>query len=484
MPSISRRHFIQGSSAAVLLAQAPAALARARRSDEVRVAVIGLRGRGGNHIGALKAIPGVKLVMLCDVDRGVLARAAKGLEEQGITVETATDARRVLERKDIDAVTIATPNHWHSLLTIWACQAGKDVYVEKPVSHNPFEGRQMVRAARKYERIVQAGTQARSSPAIAEAVAFVREGKLGKITCARGLCYKPRQSIGKVRGPHGAPAGVDYELWTGPAPLVPLMRANLHYDWHWDFATGNGDLGNQGVHQVDICRWFLGEQGLAPRVQSIGGRFGYEDDANTPNTLISVHEYEAAPLVFEVRGLPRDLAAQTTDWGGGMDQFLGASIGCIIHCEGGHVLVTSNYGHAKAFDLEGQEVGAWQGDSDHFANFIAAVRSRKQTDLAADIEQGHVSSALCHTSNASYLAGHAASLDEARAALGEGVGAQTFERMREHLEANGVDLAQARATLGASLEIDPAREAVIGNPLAASFLTRPYRAPFVVPAEV
>ncbi|MFT5153797.1 MAG: putative dehydrogenase, partial [Planctomycetota bacterium] len=441
MNSISRRHFIQASTAtAAILGTAPAVLARRSRSDELRVAVIGVRGRGGSHIHGLQKLDGVQVTLLCDVDENALARAATGLAEKGVEVETETDLRRVMDRKDIDIIATATPNHWHSLLTIWACQTGKDVYVEKPVSHNVFEGRQMVRAARKYNRIVQTGTQARSSTSIAEAVAWVQAGNLGKIVCSRGLCYKPRQSIGKVRGPQGIPAGVDYDLWIGPAPLVPLMRRSLHYDWHWDFATGNGDLGNQGIHQMDIARWFLGEKKLAPRVQSLGGRFAYDDDADTPNTVVAVHDYASAPLVFEVRGLPKDAASQKKDWGGSMDTYMGARIGNIVHCEEGHVLVSNSYNNVRAFDKEGTMVKEWKGSADHFADFIDAVRSRKSSDLAADIEEGHISSALCHTSNASYLAGQTVSLDDGRTSMGEGFGGEAFGRLYEHLSANGVGL--------------------------------------------
>ena len=194
------------------------------------------------------------------------------------------DIRRLLDDKSIDAISVATPNHWHALATIWACQAGKDVYVEKPVSHNVSEGRRMVEAARKYERIVQTGTQCRSHKGIQDAIDFLRSGKLGQIYMAKGLCYKPRGSIGhKPDGP--VPANVDYDIWLGPAPKRPFNPNRFHYNWHWNWDYGNGDLGNQGIHQMDLARWGLGKNELPKAVMASGGRFGYSDDGQTPNTL-------------------------------------------------------------------------------------------------------------------------------------------------------------------------------------------------------
>jgi len=461
------------------------ARARARRigpNDTIRAAVIGIRGRGGNHIDGLQRLEGVEVVALCDVDEKVLAGKRKQFAEKyGREVEGETDMRRLFDRDDIDVVSTATPNHWHSLLTIWACQAGKDVYVEKPVSHNVWEGRQMVNAARRYNRIVQTGTQCRSSRAIAEAASWVQAGKLGSIKIARGFCYKPRRSIGKVTGPQGVPAHIDYDRWLGPAPLEPLMRKNLHYDWHWDFSTGNGDLGNQGIHQVDLCRWFLGEPRLSSRVMSVGGRFGYADDSDTPNTLITLHDYPTAPLLFEVRGLPRDKQAQEENWGGGMDNYKGVRVGAVIECEDGRVVVP-NYNSAQAYDTSGEKVQEWKGAEDHFANFIDAVRSRKQSDLNSDIEEGHVSSGLCHTGNISYKLGRSASPDEIKQELDGTPLLEAWERMQSHLVANGVE--GGRATLGPRLLMDPKSETFEDNAMASSMLSRAYRPGYGVPSMV
>jgi predicted dehydrogenase len=491
MKHLTRRSFLK--SAAVTTAavswsakswsQIPSA------NDDVRVAVVGFGGRGGDHIGGLSKVKGCRIAGLCDVDDAILGREKKKWDDKGVTVETHKDIRRLLESKNIDVISIATPNHWHSLAAIWAVQAGKDVYVEKPVSHNVFEGRKMVEAARKYQKIVQTGTQSRSSHAIKEAVEWVAAGNLGKITASRGLCYKPRTSIGRVSGPQPVPAGVDYDLWCGPAPMDPIRRRRFHYDWHWIWNYGNGDLGNQGIHQMDIARWFLGVNELSPRIVSLGGRLGYEDDGETANTQIVYHDYARAPLIFEVRGLPRskDLV-KNGGWGGGdMDKFpkdKGGSVAVIIHCEGGLVVVP-NYSSAAAYDEDGSKVKEWKGSEDHYANFIKAVRSRKHTDLNADILEGHLSSALCHTGNISYRLGRKQKQGEIRDAIKANKQlSESTERMFEHLAANGVDLDATPVQLGVALTMDPKTERFLGNDAANEMLTRPYRKPYIVPEKV
>lgn len=499
MPPLNRRQLVRGSAAAAATASltslAPSVRTRPLgRSDGLRVAVAGVRGRGNNHIDGMQHQPGVDVVALVDVDAHVASDRKQGLAKkksergeawQGAGVDTYADIREVLDRSDIDAVCLATPNHVHSLHTIWACQAGKDVYVEKPVSHNIFEGRQMVRAARKYERIVQTGTQSRSSGGMREAIEWAQAGNLGEPRIARGTCFKPRKSIGKVDGPQAVPEHVDWDLYCGPAPLSPLMRSRLHYDWHWQFAMGNGDLGNQGIHQVDMCRWAIGADKLAPAVASIGGRFGYDDDGDTPNTLSMFLAYEPVPILFEVRGLPRDAQAQKDSWGGGgMDRYRGSAIGATLECDGGY-LHMPNYHSAVAYDAEGKEIKRWQGAEDHFENFVAAVRSRKAESLNADILEGHLSSGLCHMGNISYLRGKEMSPDQIRSELGEHAeGKLAFTRLAEHLDRNGVDLGGHRATLGPWLEFDPARERFTSDEEANALLTRDYRAPFTVAEEV
>jgi predicted dehydrogenase len=410
----------------------------------------------------------------------VLRSGVTRLSKDGGQVEGFQDIRKLLDYKNLDIVTIATPNHWHSLAAIWAIQAGKDVYVEKPVSHNVWEGRKVVEAARTHGRIVQTGTQSRSNTGMREAIQYIHDGQLGKIKLVRGLCYKRRPSIGKVDGKQPVPQGVDLDLWCGPAPLndEPLMRKKFHYDWHWIWATGNGDLGNQGIHQMDISRWALGVDHLSPRVWSLGGRFGYVDDGQTPNTQIVYHDYDKAPLIFEVRGLPAKPAAEGAKET--MDNLKGASVGVIIECEGG-TMVIGSYSAAVVFDKEGKEIKKFKGDASHYDNFLKAVHSRKYTDLNADILEGHLSSALCHTGNISYRLGNETPTKKILGKIKSDADAsESFGRMLEHLKINEVDLDKTRATLGPVLTMDPKTERFKGNSKANALLKRNYRKPYVI----
>jgi len=478
MANVNRRSFIRSTALTAAAASLPArSWARILgANDDIRAAVVGFNGRGRDHLRGLSGLPGVRITALCDVDSRILEAEVKRFKDKNQPVEGFTDMRKLLECKDVDVVTFATPNHWHSLGAIWAIQAGKDVYLEKPVSHNVSEGRRVVEFARKHNRIVQVGTQSRSSlTGIKEAVAWVRAGNLGKILVSRGLCYKRRDSIDKVDGPQPIPSEIDYELWCGPALKLPLTRKRLHYDWHWVWNTGNGDLGNQGIHEMDVARWFLGVNELAPRVFSVGGRVGYIDDGETPNTQVIFQDYPTAPLIFEVRGLPSKTGARE------MDSYKGAGVGNVVECEGGYVTVP-NYTSAVAFDNNGQQIKDFKGSESHYANFIKAVRSRKHTDLNADILEGHLSSALCHTGNISYLLGSQKSPDEIREAIkGNKDTAEAFGRMGEHLAANGVDVAKDKLTLGLMLKMGPKTERFIGNAKANELLTRPYRPGFAVP---
>lgn len=481
----NRRRFLQKSAALStgVFYIAKTSWAQKSPGDTLNVAVIGFKGRGGSHISGFKGLKkeGVHVTALCDVDRDVLDKHVAGLskEKDQPKVTGYTDLRRVLEDKSIDAVSIATPNHWHALATIWAVQAGKDVYVEKPVSHCVWEGRQMVKAARKYQKMVQTGTQSRSSrEGIGEAVKWVQGGGLGKIILARGLCYKRRDSIGKAEGVQKIPDTLDYNLWCGPGPVKDLTRKRLHYDWHWTWDYGNGDLGNQGIHQMDIARWFLGEMTVSPSVWSVGGRLGYEDDGETANTQIIYHGYEKAPLIFEVRGLAEAKASKN------MDKYKGAGVGVIVECEGGYVVVP-NYSSATAYDPNGKVIREWKGSVDHFKNFIEACRTRRVEDLHADILEGHLSSALCHTGNISHRLGKKekpeAILEKIKA---DKTGEETFARLKEHLAKNEVDISKDLLTLGPVLTMDVEKETFLENDEASAMLKNKYRAPFVVPEEV
>lgn len=481
MMVLSRRDFIRGSVAAGIAALAPFSRVLGA-NDDIRVAVVGFRGKGAQHIEVFRKLPGVRVVALCDVDKEVLDGEVKKFADRNEKVAAYTDVRKVLDDKGIDVVVTASPNHWHALITIWACQAGKDVYVEKPASHDIWEGRKMVEATRKYNRIVQNGTQNRSDIGLREAVAYIRQGHLGEILWTHGLWYKLRPSIGKVDASQPVPPSIDYDLWTGPAPLVPLMRKDLHYDWHWFWSTGNGDMGNLGGHQVDDCRWLLGQSGLPARVMSLGGRFAYVDDAETPNTQLAIFDYKPAPMIIEIRGLPREQGSRT------MDSYKGIRSGNIVQCEQGYFV--GGRGGGWAYDKGGKRIKQFKGDggAGHQANFVRAVRSRKPEDLHADISEGHISAAFCHMANISYRLGKESPAEDIREMIKDNKqGCETFERIEAHLAANGVDLKQSQITLGPWVEMDAQTERFTSGPIADKanqFLSRDYRKPFVVPEQV
>jgi predicted dehydrogenase len=402
-------------------------------NDHVRIAVVGVGskeavggvgGRGRQLINALGNVQGVRIVALCDVDQGILARQAGQLKDQGQPVVVYGDLRRVFDDKSVDAVVVATPNHWHALATVWACQAGKDVYVEKPMSHNIWEGRQMLAAARKGGRIVQAGTQARSSS---------------------------------------------------------VLREALHYDWHWVWSTGSGEMGNNGVHYIDMCRWVMKLDAPAPRVMSVGGRFNFDDDGETPNTQVAILDYQPAPIYCEIRGLPEKKGSEA------MDSFQNTKVGVVLQCEGGYFAGAHLSG--AAFDNRGKEIKkfgptTW-GDMDtgHLANFVEVTRSRKAGALRADVLEGHLSAACCHQISISHRLGQTAPPDTAlERTKANPVLSDAVARYREHLRANEIDFA-AKEILGPWLTFDTKQERFIGEFAAEanSLLKRAYRRPFVVP---
>lgn len=482
MTARNRRRFLEDSLLASTAALAAAAVpgrcslaAEEERpagpNDKLRVACVGVRGRGGDHCEAFANHPATEIVAICDVDELAGNKRCDEVEKmQGKRPKYVVDVREICDDKDIDVVATATPNHWHALVAIWAIQGGKDVYVEKPVSHNVSEGRRIVEAARKYNKIVQTGTQSRSNTGMQEAIQYVQSGALGRLELARGLCYKWRPSIGH-KSERDAPDGVHYDLWLGPAPVRPFTENRFHYNWHWHWDYGNGDLGNQGIHQMDLCRWALQWPDLGESVVSYGGRFGYEDDGETANTQVCLHRRGDAMLVFEVRGLETE-------------PLRGAGVGNIFHCADGDVVMTS-YSHGAAYDKVGSLIREFKGGGDHYDNFIQAVKSRKVDDLSADILEGHLSSALCHLGNISYRLGAKVAPDVAREKLGRDADAQeTFARFYEHLGANGVNLDSVLVQYGVPLSVDGAAERFRDNSEADAMLTREYRAPFVVPEKV
>lgn len=445
-------------------------------NDRVRVAVCGIHGQGFVHVREYSKMPDVEVAAVCDVDENVINERLGQMDKMKMPKpKTYTDVRKLMEDKSIDAISIATPNHWHSLIGIWACQAGKDVYVEKPCSHNWWEGRQLVNAAKKYDRIVQHGTNSRSGDAIIEAVQKMRDGLIGEIYLSRGLCYKWRDTIGHAPE-QPVPAGVHYDLWTGPAPLKPFTKNRFHYNWHWVWDTGNGDIGNQGIHEMDVARWGLGV-GFPTKASAIGGHFMFDDDQTTPNTLNCAFEFDMPDgkrkmLEFEVRhwitnheagigsgafksaGLPpAGLNGQAGKPARSKSKGprLGPSAG--THNTVGNIF----YGSKGYLAMEGYDsYMSWLGDEwepgpqklhaggNNWANFIACVRSRKKENLNAPIEEGHMSATLVHLANVSYR-------------------------------------------LGRTLKFDPETQQVVGDDEANNLLRdgdRGYRAPFVVPEEV
>ena len=482
MSKRTRREFLEDSMFATAAALAAGSATNVFAVEEVEtrsagehlsVAVVGVKGRGNSHISAFTRFGDTRVTHICDVDEKVGMRAVENAAQRqgGLRPKFVRDIRELCDDASIDVVTIATPNHWHALAAIWAMQAGKDVYVEKPVSHNVSEGRRIVQTARKEKRICQVGTQARSSVGTQQGIQFVLDGGIGEVKLARGLCYKRRTSIGS-KGDYPVPKEVDYDLWCGPAPVLPVTRPQFHYDWHWQFFYGNGDVGNQGPHQWDIARWGLGIDRLPDNVISYGGRLGYEDAGDTANTQVVVEEFGDKTLVFEVRGLKTD-------------GYKGAKIGVIFEGSEGYLVSTSNYGGTTAFDTEGKVMKTFKGGGNHFRNFTDAVRSRKREDLNADATEGHLSASLAHLGNISYQLGQEINVREALERMQSLTTSDdvqdTFDRTRQHLADNGVDLKETRLRLGPHLALDAEAERFVDNSQADALLTREYRAPFIVP---
>ena len=510
MARCTRRQFLEDSVLAAAVAAAfPAGslLAADEKAAEkielpkknpgglLQVAIVGAGDRGGVHIDEFIINPNTEIAYIVDADEQIGQRRAEQVgKKQGRTPKVVTDMRTAFDDKSVNIVSIATPNHWHSLAAIWAMQAGKDVYVEKPVSHNVSEGRRMAETARKYNRICQAGTQCRSMMGTLEAIEYVKSGKIGEVKLARGICYRARGSIGP-KGNYEVPAAVDYNLWCGPARMLPLTRKKFHYDWHWQREWGNGDIGNQGPHQMDIARWGLGLDRLADSAIAFGGRLGYEDAGDVANTEVGIFEFGDKTIVFEVRGLKTD-------------RFRDATVGVVFYGTEGSVVLTE-YWAGAAFDPSGNLVAKFQGGSSnktareigfdssgklvlksdngrgHFNNFVDAVKARDPKMLRAEILEGHLSCAHSHLANVSYYLGKPASIDEIRKSLGalktnENV-SECLDRMTKYLAANEVDLAKTPLMLGPMLKIDSKNETILDNPEACTLLTRDYRAPFLVP---
>src|SRR6267378_2788821 len=433
---MNRRHFLMGTAAAAAMRSSSLASA----NDTVRVACVGVRGQGRSHIGHYARMNNVEIAAICDVDESILNQRINDVEKLGKKRPAAfTDLRKLLEDKSIDAISIATPNHNHTLQTVWACQAGKHVYVEKPCSHDMFEAKQIVAAAQKYNRLVQHGTNSRSSIA-REAMRHIRDGLIGDVYMARGLCFKWRDTIGR-KPVEPIPQGVHYDLWLGPAPKHEFTQNRFHYNWHWFWDYGNGDIGNQGIHQVDVARWGLGVK-YPVKVSAMGGHFMFDDDQETPNTLTASFEFDdngkKKALVFEVRHWITNHEAGIGEGGRAPN-----TVGSVFYGSKGYLTIwDEDHGRYQSFLGKEQQPGPSGTDiGNNWANFIQALRTGKQSDLNAPIEEGAISTTLVHLANISYR-------------------------------------------LGRTLRFDAANYSCLGDEEANAMFRRKYREPFVVPENV
>lgn len=498
MSKLNRRRFIQSTLAAgASLTAAPYIMRSAASPNEtIGVAVVGIGGRGNSHIGGFIADKRTEVRFIVDVDEKIGAyRAAEIERKQGKAPIVVMDMREAFDAKEVDVFSTATPNHWHALAGIWAMQAGKDAYIEKPVCHNIAEGTALIAAARKYGRICQVGTQCRSNPAIIDAVAFLQSGGIGEVKFARGLCYKRRKSIGAL-GNYPIPGEVDFDLWSGPATYSDpkLTRERFHYDWHWQRHYGNGDLGNQGPHQTDIARWGLGLDRHPNSVISYGGRLGYQaeqenpdfvDAGDTANTEVSIYDYGDKCIVFETRGLSVD-DSDDEEINKLFHSNKGNRIGVIFYGSEGY-LVHRTYTHCVAYDKKMNVIKEFKGGGDHYGNFIDACISRNHKDLTADVREGHLSAAISHLGNISYYMGenNKVSVDQLKKTLGKVGGLDdnlaTLNRTIQHLVKNGVDLNKYPVSLGPHLKFDPVKEIFPESKEATEWITRQYRQGYTCP---
>ena len=487
--SLSRRDFVEHALtiAGAALASSPrrtqAAESAGKKpvppSEKVRVAVIGVNGQGSAHVGEWLQTPEAEVVAICDVDPAAYSRLCeKRFKEAAQRPAYVQDVRRLLERKDIDAVSIATPNHWHALMAVWAMQSGKDVYVEKPCSHNVEEGRVMTDWARKLGRMCQMGVQSRSMTGMRQTIDFVKSGAIGPVKVAHAVCFRPRGSIGLVDTPAPIPTGLDFDLWAGPAPAVVPKRKRLHYDWHWTHLTGNGDLGNQNPHELDKARWAIGKQELPRKVVSLGGRLGYVDNGDVANSQVTIYQWDDALIISDVRGLPINTPVTFGLPAGG--PLKGA---CNIWYGTEGFVVGPNYTSGVAFDYDGKELGKWSGGSyqQHFGNFVKAIKSRNHADLHLDIEDGHLSSALAHLGNVSWALGEpVAAGTRPSLAAGDKHVASSLDTFATYLAENTIDYATTPLKLGRELTIDPKTEKST-DAEANRLFTREYRKGFELP---
>jgi predicted dehydrogenase len=479
MSKFNRRTFVKAAAASTVFPFFTVSGTKASgkvigANDTIRIGVAGINGRGGAHIGEYTGMDKVQVTYLIDPDSSLFASRTKSVKDRaGNTPQCVQDVRQALADKNLDAVSVATTNHWHSLIGIWACQAGKDAYIEKPISHNIFEGRQLVAAAKKYGCVVQHGTQQRSDSGRASQIAAIQSGKYGKLLVSKGYCCKPRWSIG-FKPIEQPPSTLDFNIWLGPAPEQSFHRNLVHYNWHWFWDFGNGDTGNQGVHEIDVARWAIKDATLPNRVWSLGGRFlpDGKDQGETPNMQLAVYEFGDTLLVFETRGLVGKNGAPPANVSNEFYTTEGVIRGGMFHPKNG----------GKPERVEGGDARVTPGGA--FPAFIAAMRSRKPEDINCDAEVGHYSSALCHLGNISYRLGESQPFNQQTKSIGDNKQVvEAFENLRENLKAVNINLDGATYQLGRTLNFNAKTER-FDDDEANALLTRKYRKPFEAPAQV
>ncbi|MBL7115676.1 MAG: Gfo/Idh/MocA family oxidoreductase [Kiritimatiellae bacterium] len=467
---ISRRGFIKATAAAsTVYSLIPHSVLGA--NERVNIGIIGVGRKGSGHLDSFNR-GGSKVIAVCDPDKSHINKSGGVPKHQ--------DLRKLIEMKDVDAVVIATPNHWHSLAAIWAMQAGKHAYVEKPVSHNIWEGRKMVEAARKYKRVCQAGTQQRSCPAPQAAARDIKAGKYGKVIWTHTCKLGAREPIGKITTAVNPPASVDYNLWAGPAPMTPVMRKRFHYDWHWQFDWGDGEMGNWAIHYIDDLRHILGWDDVPDNVISAGNRF-WDDNGNTPNMQMAIMEHKGVKAVVDIRNM------HGVKGGKGGAIYLGSRQGNHIMCEKGYIKIAR--GGGKGYDLDGNVIAQYKGNagSAHASNFIKAIKNNDSSSLNADIEVGHYSTVMCHLANASWRVGKETSVDELQSLVKEHEdAANTIKSMLTQLKHNKVDLEKMPFVVGPKLKYDTKKEVFIDTHAKAAnkFVRMESRKDFTVPEKV
>ena len=484
MPQLTRRQVLASGIAAGLTTSLPARTVRAANAnDEINLGFISCGGRAGQLMGYFNEVPGVNIAGLCDPDKKRLGLAKQRFPK----AETWTDLRELIAAKSIDAVVIATCNHWHCLAAIWAMEAGKDVYVEKPLSHSQWEGKQTVAAARKYDRICQLGTQQRSDPMQAEIKKFLHEEKaLGEIQAARVNRYGVRPSIGKRDTPLKIEKDVAYDLWLGPAQDQPIYREKLHYDWHWDWNTGSGEMGNWGVHVLDDCRnnIFQDSVALPKQVLGGGGRVALNDAGQTPNIHFAYFDTGSIPVVIGLSNLPGEPNSPKSKKGKRKSpKHPGPNSGYMAFCEGGRF--EGQRGGGAAFDNDGKQTRTFKGTGGnglHQANFIDAVRQHDRSILNSEVAQGNDSTGWCNLANVAYQAGSEFSRNQANE-VGLKQWTSLIEEMDKHLNANNITMESDAIRLSPLMTLDEKTQRFVGDGADAGnkFLKRQYRKGYQVP---